>query len=226
MWKAVFSKVFAEKLRRFPSPRRNDIRKAIDRVLVDPDLQGYRRMYLSPYRQEHPSDKTLTLFFVVPAKPSNRVFFIWVNDDQHPHDTHKNHGDDPCLKEFVRLRDSKGLEAYSEDFHEGKFTVVPRPNAPKYMKFEKYGALVHTNILHDGATHYALTLSSLNSPSDLFDHYQRFIEKIREHFLGQKEPFEFRVYSGDLAFQNLLQQNINPGDWKQTSSGGETIFSI
>ena len=125
MWKPVYSKTFIEKLGDFPPTRRNDIQKAVERVLVNPDVDRYKRMYLSPYRQEHPSDKTLTIFFVVPKRPQKRVFFVWVNDDQHPHNTHKNHGEDPCVKEFKRLRDSQKLEEYSEDFHEGKFTESP-----------------------------------------------------------------------------------------------------
>ena len=88
--------------------------------------------------------------------------FCWIG--------YKNHGEDPCVKEFKRLRDSKSLEEYSEAFHEGSFTIVPRPNAPKFLKFDKYGASVHANILYDGVTHYSLAIVTLNNPSDLFDH--------------------------------------------------------
>ena len=107
MYKKILSKAFADSLRGFPQARRDDVMKAVDRVLVDPSITSYRRSYLHPYRQEHPSDKTLTIFFAIPARPQNRVFFVWVNDDLHPHDTRKNHGEDPCVKEFVRLRDGR-----------------------------------------------------------------------------------------------------------------------
>src|SRR5207245_1978535 len=110
MWKAVYSRSFAESLRKLSKAAREDVEKAIERVLQDPNLATYRRIYLSPYRQEHPSDKTLTLFFVLLPKPPARVFFVWINDSRHPHDTHKNHGDDPCVKEFVRLRNAGLLE--------------------------------------------------------------------------------------------------------------------
>gem|GEM_PF-3168815 len=226
MWKAVYSKTFSHKFRGFHATRQDAIKKAVERVLVNPDVDGYKRIYLSPYRQEHPSDKTLTIFFVLPKKPKNRVFFVWVNDDQHPHDTHKNYGEDPCVKEFKRLRDSQSLEDYSEEFHEGKFTVVPRPNAPKFLKLEKYGHSVHANILYDGTAHYAMAIATPGNPHDLFDHYALFIEKTREHFLSQKEAFEFRVFAGDTQFENLLQQNMNPAHWKRTVGQGEIIFSI
>jgi len=151
---------------------------------------------------------------------------VWVNDDQHPHDTHKNHGEDPCVKEFKRLRDFKKLEEYSEEFHEGKFTVVPRPNAPNFLKFEKYGASVHTNVLNDGSTFYALAIATLNTSNEIFDHYTLFIEKIRDHFLNQKKNFEFRVFDGDIHFENLLQQNLDLRNWKKKEGKGEIVYSV
>jgi hypothetical protein len=226
MAKFVFSKTFSERLRAFTAPRRDDVLKAVERVLVDPDHKNYRRPYLHPYRQEHPSDKTLTIFFAIPSKPPGRVFFVWVNDDRHPHDTHKNHGDDPCVKEFVRLRDANLLAQYSEDEHEGKFTIIPRASSPNFIKFEKYRASVYSNVAHDTATHYTMAITSMNHPNDLFDHHRIFIEKIREHFLSIKEPFEFRVLPGDTAFQALLQSNANPAHWNQTQDGGMEIWAI
>jgi len=193
--------------------------------LVNPDIDNYKRPYLLPYRQEHPSDKTLTIFFELPNKQKNLVFFVWVNDEQYPHNTHKNHGEDPCMKEFKRLQDSNLLEHYSEEFHEGKFTIDPKQGAPKFLKFEKYRCSVHANILYDGTTHYALAIATPNNPHDLFDHYNLFIKKIREHFIAQKKPFEFRVFAGDTQFENLLQQNINSADWKREASQGDITFS-
>jgi len=228
MSKAVFSQPFSERLRAFNAARRDDVLKAVERVLVDPDHKNYRRSYLHPYRQEHPSDKTLTIFFAIPSKPPGRVFFAWVNDDSHPHDTRKNHGDDPCVKEFVRLRDAKPclLEQYSEDEHEGKFTFVPRATSPSYMKFEKYKAWVHSNVSYDTVTHYAMAITSMGNPSDIFDHHKIFIEKVREHFISIKQPFEFRVLPGDATFQAILQSNVNPAHWNQTTDGGMGIWSL
>ncbi|MBS1985594.1 MAG: hypothetical protein JST16_15630 [Bdellovibrionales bacterium] len=222
MSKAVFSKAFAQKVRSFAPARQEDIDKAVKRVLVDPDNKQYRRPYLTPYRQEHPSDKTLTLFFEPVA--ADGVFFVWINDERHPHDTHKNHGDDPCVKEFVRLRDARELESYSKDFHEGKFTVQPRANAPKFLRFEKYGASVHGNVSHDGAVHFSMAIASPDDESDLFDHYKLFIAKTREHFMEQGLPFEFRVFDGNDEFERLLGENIEPGHWAKTRAHGETTY--
>jgi hypothetical protein len=225
---AVFSKMFSEKLRGFVPTRRADIIKAVNRVLVDPTNKKYYRAYLDPYWQEHPSDKTLTIFFVVPPKPPGRVFFVWVNDDRHPHDTHKNHGDDPCVKEFVRLRDAKPclLDHYSQAEHEGSFTVTPRATGPSFVKFEKYKASVFSNVAHDTVTHFTMAITSMAQPRDLFDHYALFIEKIREHYLTHGQTFEFRVPPGDATFQTLLQSNANPSHWSHSQSGGMDIWSI
>jgi hypothetical protein len=228
MNKYVFSKAFAQKLRGFVPARRADIMKAVERVLLDPRNNKYHRWYLDPYWQEHPSDTTLTIFFVPITKPPGRVFFVWVNDDRHPHDTHKNHGDDPCVKEFVRLRDAKPclLEQYSEDEHEGKFTVNPRRVGPAYVTFEKYKVTVFSNVTHDGQTHFTMALASMTQPADLFDHYKIFIKKIREHYQSLKSPFEFRVPPHDTDFLNILRGNADPAHWNCTQDGGMDIWSI
>jgi hypothetical protein len=226
MPRAVFSKTFAEKLRSFIPARQDDIMKAVNRVLEDPDLKNYRRWYLDPYRQEHPSDKTLTIFFAIPSKPPGRVFFVWVNDDRHPHDTHKNHGNDPCVKEFIRLRDSNLLAQYSEDEHEGKFTVTPRAVGPSFVKFEKYKASVFSNVSHDTVTHFTMAITTMNAANDIFDHYQIFIEKIREHYAALKQPFEFRVPPGETAFRDLIQKHANPSHWNHSQAGGMDVWAL
>ncbi len=226
MPKAVYSKAFSERFRGFVKARQEDVQKAVDRVLVDPDHKGYRRPYLDPYRQEHPSDKTLTIFFAVPSRPVGRVFFVWVNDDRHPHDTHKNFGDDPCVKEFIRLRDANLLAQYSEDEHEGKFTVTPRPIGPSFVKFEKYKASVFSNVSHDTVTHFTMAISTMSPPNDIFDHYKLFIEQVHKHYQTLKQPFEFRVPPGDTALLDLLKNNANPAHWKLSQDGGMDIFSI
>ena len=226
MSRPVFSKTFSEKLRGFAPTRRDDILKAVNRVLTDPDHNNYRRRYLDPYRQEHPSDKTLTIFFAIPSRPPGRVFFVWVNDDRHPHDTRKNHGDDPCVKEFIRLRDGDFLAQYSEDEHDGKFTVTPRPVGPSFIKFEKYKASVFSNVSHDTVTHFTMAITTMNTPADIFDHYTIFIEKIREHYLSLNQLFEFRVPPVDTAFQNLIRSNANSSHWSHSRVGGMEIWSI
>jgi hypothetical protein len=225
MYKKVLSKIFANKIRGFSQTRRKDVLKAVERVLVNPELDAYRRPYLHPYRQEHPSDKTLTIFFVIPARPPSRVFFVWVNDDQHSHDTHKNHGDDPCVKEFIRLRDSGSLEQYSEDEHEGEFTVNPR-TGPSFVKFQKYNASVFSNVSHDGTTHYSMAITSMNAVDEIFDHYELFIRNVREYYLSQGQKFEFRIFQGDTSFQNLISNNADHSSWDVTQSGGMEIWSI
>lgn len=225
MWKAVFSRTFSLKRRDFVQSRQDDISKAVERVLVDPFHTNYQRSYLKPYKQEHPTDKALTIFFAIPNKPTNRVFFVWVNDDNHPHNTHGNQAD-PCIKEFLRLKNSNQLEDYDEDFHEGKLTLKPRPNSPIFLKFEKYGASVHSNILDDGSTRFAMGVASLSRLDDFFDHYKLFFEKIREHFIQHQMPFEFRAMDGDINFLDILDKNLDAAYWRKTIGGGMTVFTM
>lgn len=228
MKKLVLSKAFSERLRDFPTLRREDVRKAVRRVLDNPELDSYKRWYLDPYRQEHPADTTITIFFVIPSRPKDRVFFVWVNDDQHPHDTRKSHGDDPCVKEFIRLRDSNLLEQYSEKEHEGELTVSPRkPNTvPTFYKFSQYKASVYANVSFDSQTYFSMAIATSDPSQDIFEHYKLFLEKIREHFLSIKMPFEFRVADGDMELHEILQANIDPSQWKKTQDGDLEIWRI
>lgn len=226
MWKAVYAKTYLEKVRTFSLSRQDDLKKAVQRVLLDPEVDGYKRFYLSPYRQEHPSEKQLTLFFVPLPNPPKRVFFVWVNDDQFLHDTRRNHGDDPCVKEFIRLRDQNLLEDHSEKLHEGVFTVTPRPNAPTFIKFEKLGASVHANIVFDGATYYSMRIFSFNDPDELFDLHGEFLTRLRDHFKKNSLLFEIRDVVGDPSFQKLIRDNIDPSGWLETQSNGEVIWTI
>ena len=130
------------------------------------------------------------------------------------------------MKEFVRLRDANLLAQYSKDEHEGKFTVTPRPLGPSFIKFEKYKASVFSNVAHDTVTHFTMAITSMNLQSDIFDHHKIFIEKVRDHYLAQNQPFEFRVPPGDTAFLKLLQDNANPAHWNHTQEGGMDILSI
>lgn len=221
----MYSKIFSEKLRVLTLAVRADIEKAIARVLTNPTLQQYQRPYLTPYCQEHPSDKTLTLFFEI-LGPLNKVFFVWINDERHPHDTHKNHGDDPCLKEFSRLRASGSLETYSQNFHEGVFTVKPRANKPNFMVFEKYGVSVFSPVYHDGAIFYIMAITTRAENDEIHDHYSVFIEKLHQHFSSTKQPFEIRVNSGDHDFQKLVEDNIDPSKWKLNGASGDISWSI
>jgi hypothetical protein len=104
----VYSKIFALKLRVLNAVSKQDVLKAVNRVAADPTPNQYKRAYLTPYLQDHPTDKTLTIFFKI--ETDNKVFLVWINDQNHPHDTHKNHGEDPCIKEFSRLKNSNLLE--------------------------------------------------------------------------------------------------------------------
>ena len=224
MFKRVDSKLFSQTIRDLEHVSFQDVYKAINRILVDPTLNQYKRPYLGHHLQEHPTDKTKTVFFEIVG--GNIVFFVWINYENHPHNTHKNFGEDPCIKEFDRLKNAGTLEVYSQNYHEGVFTVTPRPNKPAFISFKKFDATVFSAIYYDGETYYTMAITTHESEDEIFDHYKIFLEKLREHFLNQKMPFEIRVNTGDKDFEILLEQNIDQTKWKKQSSAGDITWSI
>jgi hypothetical protein len=227
MYRPVHSETFAVTLRDFDQVRQADIEKAIKRVLVNPLLPAYQRTYLTPYRQEHPTDKQITIFFEVDAA-RQLVFFVWVNDDDHLHDTRKNHGDDPCVKEFDRLRQAGDLEVYDQDRHEGKFSSKPRHpsgSAPIYLSFEKYDTSVFMHALDDGnGTYYSVGAGTDAAyENQIHDHYKHLLEGTRAYFLALKRPFELRPL--DQTFHDIIRTNIVAGHWQYRLDQGEHIYS-
>jgi hypothetical protein len=71
-----------------------------------------------------------------------------------------------------------------------------------------------------------MAITTHESEDEIFDHYKIFLEKLREHFLNQKMPFEIRVNTGDKDFEILLEQNIDQTKWKKQSSAGDITWSI
>lgn len=224
MYQIVESKLFLSKLRKVDNVSLQDVLKAVERVLSNPTLNNYKRPYLTPYLQEHPTDKTLTIFFEI-IEP-NKVFFVWINDESCPHNTHKNFGEDPCIKEFNRQKSLRNIEVYSEDYHTGVFTITPRSNMPTFISFKKFDAKVYSSVLKDDDCFYILAITTLEDENEIFDHYKIFIEKVGHHFKSIGEKFEFRVISNDKDFENLLEQNIDKEKWIKSLSGSDITWSL
>jgi hypothetical protein len=170
MFVPVYAKPFLDQLRTFNGLIQEDVKKTIIKIRSAPNLDPYRRYYLSPYLQEHPHDTRLILIFrEVPGTPK-KLFFAWLNDFNHPHDT-RGATEDPCLVEFARLQTRSAIEIYDKDYHEGKFNV-DKPSAPHFSKFKKYKNSVRMSIFHDGTTYYAINaIAESDEPEELYDHY-------------------------------------------------------
>jgi hypothetical protein len=219
----VKSQIFSEKLRLLSPVSLRDVQKAMARVLVDPTLTQYERPYLGNHRQEHPSDKTVTIFFEL--LPNKTVYFAWINDDSCPHNSFKNY-EDPCRKEFLRLKGIGEIPTYSQDFDEGEFEVTPRPNKPSFISFEKYGVSVFSAIYNDTKIFYTMAVTTHAQDHEIHDHYEIFFEKVREHFVGTKQAFEIRVNTGDNSFEDLVRSKISLNGWVEKNDSGNISWSI
>jgi hypothetical protein len=164
--------------------------------LYSPQNQ-FKRDYLTPYRQEHPTNKQLTIFFTHDAK-NDKVYFIWINDKSCFHDTRKNHGEDPCIVEFKKLQNLGPLEDYDIEIHEGKLEFSPRATDPHFMRFSALQISSHGNILSDDETYYCMSVVTEDEKAEevhpLFvEHFKLFLSKLSAHFKAQEQNFEFRI---------------------------------
>jgi hypothetical protein len=232
MSEPIESRIFIKKYSEFSAPERNDINKAIQRILVDPGNNQFKRDYLTPYRQEHPTDKQLTIFFEhLPDK--ERVYFVWINDFSCPHDTHKNHGEDPCLVQFKKLQTTGALEQYNPDVHEGSLKITPRESNPHFFEFNAIHIKAHGNILKDdGSTYYCMGMVFTDQQNEnldaLFIHHNTLLLKILyEHFKKNNQYFEFRIPS---AFQseiiNYLEQAYDDSEWEKEEDEDDSLYVL
>jgi hypothetical protein len=214
----VKSRRFIKQFNSFSPTDQRHLSKAIKRVLKDPTLDSYKRSYLTPYRQEHPSDPQHTIFFEEIGK-ENSVFFVWLNDYSCLHSTRKA-TEDPCLKEFDKLRQSGHLEAFNKDYHLGKLTINPRVTSPHYLKFELIDYEIYFHILTDEESYYSLSIGYHDIKSEdninFTNHtFKLFLNSFAEHLQKQSQQFEFRIepnlFNQDLL--QLLEENYNPNQW-------------
>lgn len=224
MFIGVYSKTFSQKLRDdFKDAERADIVKAIKRVLVDPHLHDYKRPYLDHYRQEHPTNKQITIFFEI--IDAHKVFFVWVNDDSCLHTT-RTPKEDPCIKEFNRLKDSKAHEVCNKKYHEGDFNIKPRNDFPHYMSFKKYDATLFSTVLNDGDTFYSMNINCMEDETEVFDHYFLYLNCIYNYFKTNNLSFEFRIFNYETELIAKINSAASSVEWQMQISGDLIIWKI
>ena len=229
MKRGIRAREFIRKYSNFREIEKKDIEKAIHRVLASPEDNSFKRDYLAPYRQEHPTNKQLTIFFENFAD-KDKVFFVWINDNSCPHDTHTSHGEDPCLVQFKKLQQGGQLEEYCPEFHEGKLQITPRATDPHFLRFSAIDIETYTNILNDGETYYCLSLTSTDRQGDENDdlfihHLSLFLKVIKEHFKKNNQNFELRIppyFNEEIS--DHLKAAYDASDWEKIEE--ENIFSL
>ncbi len=228
MAKCLKSRTFITKYRLFNKMEQGDIDKAVERVMTDPENNQFKRDYLTPYKQEHPTNKQLTLFFKH-FNENEKVFFVWINDKSCFHDTRKSHGEDPCIVAFKKLQMSNQLEEFDADFHEGKLEVRPRATDPHFMKFGAMHILSHGNILNDGETLYCMSLVTIDNRAEdhhevTLYHFDLFLKTLRNYFFTQKQKFEFRIPLFDVDTIQFLTEAHEATEWKVQQD--DDLFSL
>lgn len=190
--------------------------KAAEHAALDPLNTDYARAYLTPYKQKHPtSDHQYTLFFEI-LPPITSVYFSWINDSTCLHTTRANF-EDPCLKEFDKLRKANQLETYDFKFHHIQFEVHPDKTKPIRCRSRYLGYEVQANTHIDSNGTYSAHAFNCTDPHLEISkiHISLFLDELHKYLSGTKVTFEFRIYkNGNLGQINQLTECHNSSQWK------------
>lgn len=214
-YKPIYSRAFLEKVFDWTSNLKNMAFQAANHACIDPDLNDYKRTYLTPYRQKHPtSNHQYTLYFKVIS--SDEVFFAWINDQTCLHDTH-NKLTDPCLKEFQRLQNKGEIEIYDSQYHQIVFEVHPDKSKPIKCRSRFLGSEInlvsHTCDNIDFIGH-AFHCDEENHEIAIL-HAKEFLEKLYLELSAVKISFKFQfIKVGHQDEVALLSQSFNPNQWE------------
>jgi hypothetical protein len=209
-YKPIYSRAFLEKVFSWSPELQRMAFEAAIHACLDPDLHDYKRPYITPYRQKHPTtDRQYTLYFLVVS--ATEVFFTWINDTSCLHDT-RNELTDPCLKEFKRQR----LEVYDPLFHQIVFEVHPDKKKPFRCRSRLLGAetIVNTYFLQPNS--YISHSFSCDEAEDEIAkiHVSQFLKKLCELLNNSGIDFQFQITK--LGHQReilLLVQAYDPTQW-------------
>lgn len=214
-YKPIYSRLFLEKVLKWPEPLCDMAFEAAKHTCVDPDLNDYKRPYLTPYRQKHPkSDHQYTLYFLVVSQ--TEVFFTWINDPNFLHDT-RNELTDPCLKEFKRLQNKKEIEVFDPKFHQIVFEVHPDKTKPFKCRSRLLGGEIHlaSHLLSgNNFVGHAFSCDEQNDGIALM-HATQFLNKLHEELTSGKIVFEIKFPKlGHQLEAKLLEQAKTSARWE------------
>jgi hypothetical protein len=191
-------------------------------------LNDYSRVYLTPYKQKHPTtDHQYTLFYEIIS--ADEVYFVLVKDDSCLHDTRGNH-DDPCLKKFQKLRTDKDLETFDNKLHKPQFEVQPDKKKPfrcrsRYLGYEI--TLNSTSI--DGNKSFFGHAFGCDDPHPEIarKHTKDFLKDLHGHILANKLVFEIRITrEGNAETIDLLENAFEPTQWSIVDDEEEFILQV
>lgn len=213
-WKPIYSRMFLEKVLSWPEPLRRMAFEAAKHVCLDPSLNDYKRSYLTPYRQKHPTaNHQYTLYFleVLP----NEIFFAWINDTSCLHDT-RNQLTDPCLREFNKLRGRNLIEMYDASIHKIVFEVHPDKLRPFRCRSTFLNGETTLNSYTADGSEYIGHAFNCDEPN--FEiakvHVNKFLNRLYDELASNNIPFEFQFSKlGHQREVSLLTSAFDPQKW-------------
>lgn len=145
----IYSRSFLEKVFNWPDNLREMAFEAAEHAALDPCLNDYKRPYLTPYRQKHPTtNHQYTLYFL--EQSATEIFIVWINDSSCLHDT-RNKLTDPCLKEFQKLQGQGSIENFDPKYHQIVFEVHPDASKPIRCRSQFLGHETYLNTYFDSS---------------------------------------------------------------------------
>ncbi len=211
----VYSRKFLEKVLSWRHPLRDMAFQAAEHAALDPDLPEYKRPYLTPFRQKHPTtDHQYTLFFKTIS--ATEIFIVWINDTSCLHETRANYPD-PCRKEFERLLAKGELETYDSAVHHVQFKVQPDAARPFRCRSIYLNQKTTLNTYAVGAKDFIGHAFYCGEPdpaiADL--HVREFLRLLHAHLTknGLAFQFQFTKLGHDIEIDPLTRIH-NPRQWQ------------
>ena len=225
-YKPVYSRLFLEKVLSWPQGLRTMAFETALHACQDPNLNDYKRPYLTPYRQKHPTtDHQYTLYFEIIS--SSEVFFVWINDQNCLHDT-RNELTDPCLKEFKRLQTRKEIEKYDQKFHQIVLEVQPDKSKPIRCRSRLLGRETTLNTYPDNSSYIGHAFFCDEENFEIAKiHVSKFLDELHKLLTTNKIEFQFQfTKAGHHHEISLLEEAYNPDRWDPISDREDYILKI
>lgn len=215
--KVIYSRFFLERVYSWDKSLRDMAFQAAEHAALDPNHTDYSRAYLTPFKQKHPSsDHQYTLYFEIINSPTS-IFVCWINDDTCLHDTRMSYGDDPCLKEFNKVRTKNNLETYDPKYHNIQFEVHPDKNKPIRCRSRLLGEEIQVNTFPDssgGFIAHAFNCTDTHREIAL-KHVKEFLNCLHDHLSKNKIDFKFCIYKvGQQAQIDQLTISHDSSQWQ------------
>ena len=223
----IYSRQFLVKVLGWPQALKAMAFQAAEHTAQNPDLDDYKRQYLTPYRQKHPtSNHQYTLFFTPIS--TNEIYFVWINDTECLHETRANYPD-PCLKEFQRLKAKGDLELYDPSVHHVRFEVKPDRTKPLSCRSTYLNHRTMLNTYINGENSFIGHAFYCDEPiAEIADiHVQEFLDCLYQHLKKNELDLQIQLTKqGHQIEADRLARAYKSQQWKVVEDPEDFILKI